>query len=170
MTDIKYNNTEYLVDRFLDDIIRLSLVYVKNMDDAQDIASQVFLVYLEKQPVFESDAHAKNWLLKVAVNLSRNLLRSNKPTVDFDSLENVLSTEDAEYSNIERDRRIFDMVMSLNRSCREVIHMHYYLGYEVKEIAKLLGITETSVRVRLSRAKKTLEKKLKGGGINYEEL
>ena len=48
-TDMRFNSAEYLVDRFLNDIIRLCLVYVKNMDDAQDIAQQVFVTYLHKK-------------------------------------------------------------------------------------------------------------------------
>ena len=163
---MKYNDTEYLVGRFLDEIIRLSLVYVKNIDDAQDIASQVFVTYLQKKPEFDSEDHAKNWLFKVAVNLSKNHLRTLRPTVEYQTLENILSTEDTEKNErTEREEAVFNAVLSLRHSYREVIHLYYYSGYETAEIAKLLGITEVSVRSRLSRARASLEKKLKGGKI-----
>ena len=163
-TDIKYNDTEYLVDRFLDDVIRLSLVYVKNIDDAQDIASQVFVTYIQTKPEFENEQHAKNWLFKVAVNLSKNHLRTFRNLVDFQSLENVLSTEDT-YS-VEQDemqQKVFKAVMSLSRAYREVIHLYYYCDYSITQIAELLGHSENNVRTKLSRARDAVEKKLKGG-------
>ena len=163
MTDIKCNSAEYLVDRFLNDIIRLSLVYVKNIDDAQDIAGQVFLTYLDKNPCFESELHAKNWLCKVAVNLSKNHIRSIKTTVDYDSLENVLSTDEDDKD--DEDSEVYRAVMSLKPIYSEVIHMYYYLEYTTAEIAKILGTNEATVRVRLKRARSMLEKLLKGGAI-----
>ena len=164
MTDIKCNSAEYLVDRFLNDIVRLSLVYVKNIDDAQDIAGQVFLTYLEKNPCFESELHAKNWLCKVAVNISKNHLRSVKNHVDYETLENVLTTEVTESD--DKDSAVYRAVMSLKPIYSEVIHMYYYLEYTTAEIAGILNTSETSVRVRLKRARKLLENILKGGAIN----
>ncbi len=164
-TDIKcYNKTEYLVDRFLDEIIRLSLVYVKNIDDAQDIAQQVFVTYLQKKPEFESEDHAKNWLFKVAVNMSKNHRRTWRQTVDFDSLENVLSTEDiSKHEKTDKEEAVFKAVMALRQSYREVIHLYYYLGYETEEIAEFLNIAPSSVRSRLHRARANIQKTLKGG-------
>lgn len=162
---MRYNTAEYLVERFLDDIIRLSLVYVKNIDDAQDIAQQVFITYLQKKPEFENEDHAKNWLFKVTVNLSKNHLRTLRPMVEYETLENVLSTGD-DIENIEKsenDQKVFDAVMSLKPRYREIIHLYYYMGYDTKGISELLGIPEEHVRVRLSRARISLEKKLKGG-------
>lgn len=169
MTDIKYNDTEYLVDKFLDDIIRLSLVYVKNMEDAQDIAQQVFLTYLQKKPEFESIEHAKNWLFKVAVNTSRNHRRTQRQTVDFDSLENVLSTEDV-HEMTEAEEAVFKAVMSLRENYREIIHMYYYLGYSTDEISEITGLSTSAVRTKLHRARVALEKTLKGGGLYVGKL
>lgn len=166
MTDIKYNNTEYLVDKFLDDIIRLSLVYVKNMDDAQDIAQKVFLLYLQKKPEFMSEDHAKNWLFKVTVNTSRNHRRTQHHTVELNSLENVLSTEDTDDEKSETEQAVYNAVMSLRQSYREVIHMYYYLEYDTEEIAEILGISASGVRTKLRRARAALEKILKGGQLD----
>jgi RNA polymerase sigma-70 factor (ECF subfamily) len=161
---MKYNDTEYLVGRFLDDIIRLSLVYVKNIDDAEDIAQQVFVTYLQKNPLFDSEEHAKNWLFKVAVNLSKNHRRTQRATVDYESLENVLSVTDTDSDGpTEQEEAVFRAVLGLRESYKEVIHLYYYSGYDTEEISKLLGITPATVRSRLLRARKAIEKKLKGG-------
>lgn len=168
MTDNRFNNAEYLVDKYLNDIIRMSLVYVKDMDDAQDVAQQVFLTYLKKKPEFESEQHAKNWLIRVTANMSKNHMRSKRSDVSFEELSGVLSTEDTEYNEqIERDNEVLNAVMSLKRVYREVIHLYYYEEYDTGEISKILGIPSSSVRTRLARARTLLEKTLKGGENSY---
>lgn len=163
-TDMGFNNTEYLVDRFLNDIIRLCLVYVKNMDDAQDIAQQVLITYLQKKPTFVSDDHAKNWLLKVAVNISKNYLRTQRRgEISFDELEGAISTGNTESDRTEREDAVFAAVMRLKQTYREIIHLYYYSNYNTNELSKMLGIPAASVRSRLTRARAALEKELKGG-------
>ncbi len=170
-TDNGYNSAEYLVDKFLNDILRLSLIYVRNLEDAQDISQQVFVTYLRKSPHFESEVHAKNWLFKVAVNLSKNQLRSKKSEINFDDLEGVLSTEDEVLdSRTDCEEAVFKAVMSLKSIYREVIHLYYYDGYDTNEIARILGLPSASVRSRLARARKLLEIKLKGGESVGAEL
>lgn len=163
-TDNGYNNAEYLVNSYLNDVLRLALVYVRNMDDAEDVSQQVFVTYLRKSPRFDSEQHAKNWLFKVTVNLSKNFLRAKKTEVNFDDLEGVLSTEDTVFDKrTEREEEVFRAVMSLKHTYREVIHLYYYSGYDTNEIAKLLGLPPSSVRSRLARARSMLEKMLRGG-------
>ena len=162
-TDIRYNNTEYLVDKYLNDVYRMAMVYVKDVDDAHDISQQVFLTYIQKQPHFNDEDHAKNWLMRVAVNLSKNHLRKNRDLISFDELEGVLTHTDTEYSGTsESDEAVFRAVMKLKSSYREVIHLYYYEGYDTAEIAKIIGVPASSVRSRLARARTAREKNLKG--------
>ena len=162
MKDIKHNNAEYLVDKYLNDIIRLSLVYVKNIDDAEDVAQQVFLFYLHKRPEFENDEHAKRWLCKVAVNTSKNYIRARKSTVNFDEISGILSTDDIDYGHTEKETAVLNAVLRLKSVYREVIHLYYYENYDTNEIAKILGLPPPTVRSRLARARAALEKDLKG--------
>ena len=163
-TDNGYNNAEYLVEKYINEVIRLALVYVRNYEDAQDIAQQVFITYIQKSPVFESDAHAKNWLNKVAVNISRNHLRTKRSEVNLDDLAGVLSADTPVLDlQTDEEERVFRAVMSLKRTYREVIHLYYYDGYDTNEIAKILGIPSASVRTRLARARALLKEILEGG-------
>ncbi len=171
-TDKGFNTTEYLVDRFLNDIVRFCLVYVRNMDDAQDIAQQVFITYLQKKPEFVSYDHAKNWLFKVAVNMSKNHMRTQRHgEVSFDELEGALSTDDTvDRERTEREDAVFAAVMRLKQKYREIIHLYYYSNYNTNELSEMLGIPATSVRSRLTRARAALEKELKGGVADDKRL
>lgn len=162
-TDININNIEYLVDEFLPDIVRLALVYVKNMEDAEDIGQQVFVTYLHKKPVFCDNEHAKRWLFKVAVNLAKNALRSKKNMANFDDYANILFTDNIDYGLDSREDEVVRAVMRLKPSYREVVHLYYYDGYDTNEISKILLIPPATVRTRLARARAELKKMLEGG-------
>lgn len=169
-TDIKINNIEYLVDKFLPDIVRLALVYVKNMEDAEDIGQQVFVTYLHKKPVFIDGEHAKRWLFKVAVNLAKNTMRSKKNMANFDDYANVLFTYDTDYGLDDRENEVVQAVMRLKPSYREVVHLYYYDGYDTNEISKILLIPHATVRTRLARARTELKKDLEGGEFCERQL
>jgi len=160
--DIMVNNAEYLVEKFLNEIIRLAFVYVKNIDDAEDIAQQVFVTYLHRKPEFENEEHAKRWLSRVTVNVAKNYIRSRRPTVNYDELAGVLSTEDIDYGHTERESAVLNAVLQLKSAYREVIHLYYYENYDTNTIAKILGLPAPTVRSRLARARGAIEKQLKG--------
>ncbi len=160
--DIMVNNAEYLVEKYLSEIIRLALVYVKNMDDAEDIASQVFVIYLHRKPEFNDEQHAKRWFSKVTVNTAKNYIRSRKPTLNYDELANILSTDDIDYGHTEQETAVLNAVLQLKSAYREVIHLYYYENYDTNEIAKILNLPPPTVRSRLARARAAIEKELKG--------
>ena len=164
-TDIRYNNAEYLVEQFLDEIMRLSLVYLRDKDEAEEAVQQVFYTYLQKKPEFNDYEHAKNWLYKVTVNVCKNALRFHSNKISIDELENVLPTKDTSEQREQRDM-VVKAVLRLKRSYREIIHLYYYAGYDTNEIAKMFGSSESNIRVRLKRARDALEKQLKGDGID----
>ena len=67
----------------------------------------------------------------------------------------------AEYNETPESRELFEEVMKLPEKYRVVIHLFYYEDYSVKEIAKILRTTESSVKVRLSRGRAKLKDALK---------
>lgn len=160
--DIMVNNAEYLVEKYLNEIVRLALVYVKNLDDAEDIAQQVFVIYLYRKPQFSDENHARRWLSKVTVNTAKNYIRTRKPNVNYDELANVLSTNDIDYGHTEQESAVLNAVLQLKSAYREVIHLYYYQNYDTNEIAKILNLPPPTVRSRLTRARAALEKELKG--------
>jgi len=55
------------------------------------------------------------------------------------------------------DSELFSAVMKLDEKYRAVIHLYYYEDYQIKEIAEILGSSESAVKSRLSRARKLLK-------------
>ena len=61
---------------------------------------------------------------------------------------------------------VYGVVLDLPEQYRTVIHLHYYEGYGLREIAALTGSTEAAVKSRLFRARELLRQRLKGEGID----
>lgn len=66
----------HLFHTYGDAILRAAYAYLHNMDDAEDVLQDTFVQYLRAEPVFENNVHEKAWLLRVAINLSKNKLNS----------------------------------------------------------------------------------------------
>lgn len=126
--------------------------YTKNKADADDILQDVFLKYYNSDKTFQGDEHIKAWLIRVTVNTCKKHLMSfwTKLTVPIDD---TIPFED------KSDLELFDAVMSLPKSYRMVIHLHYYEGYKISEIASILDAKESTIKVRLMRARKILKEK-----------
>lgn len=127
----------------------LAYTYVKNRYDAEDIAQEVFLVYLLKAPEFESPQKEKSWLMTVAANQCRSFLRSIRRT------EEPLPDDLSYLPKQEFD--LIQAVLSLEDIYRVPLHLHYYEGYSLAEIGKLLRCPTATVGSRLSRGRDKLK-------------
>lgn len=145
-------NVESLFHTYRDDVFRLAVSYTRNIQEAEDVCQTVFLKLLEQKHI--QPGKEKAWLMQVTANQCRSLLRSAwwKKTAPLDD---TLTTE------LTHTDEVLQYVMELPPKYRVIIFLHYYEGYSTGEIAKLLKITQTAVTTRLSRARKSLEEKLK---------
>lgn len=131
----------------------IALSYTKNQTDAQDILQNTFLKLWKHPKPFKNAEHLDRWLTRVAVNESKNLLRS-----PFKSRSVPLEEADDRYDFAEaQDHALFHAVMRLPQKQRTVIHLFYYEDMSVKEIAETLGIRVNAVKTRLSRGRTQLK-------------
>lgn len=146
---------EEILHRFADMVYRLALSQIKNKSDAEDIFQEVFLRYVRTNTDFESEEHVKAWLIRVTLNCCRNLWNSAwfRKTVP---LEETLQIKTAEESGL------LEAVSTLPIKYRSIIHMYYYEDMPVKEISAVLQKPESTITSQLYRARKLLQKNLKG--------
>ena len=151
-------NIEGTYIKYRDRVFAVGFNYFRNSMDADDVVQETFLKLLRSNKDFESEEHLRNWIMKVAVNECKRVTLSSwfKRKESLDDYADKLIFEEV------GDRDLFDKVMRLPKNYRQVTHLFYYEGYSVKEIAGILGIRETTVTTRLSRARKKLKDQLKG--------
>lgn len=140
-----------LLDQYGEHILRLAYSYLHNQSDAEDILQDTLIQYLRTAPVLESPAHEKAWLLRVAGNLSKNLLRAQGYR-QADQLEETLVAQEREDLSY-----VWDAVKALPVPYREAIHLFYYEGYSTAQIAQILDQKESTVRSRLKRGREKLK-------------
>lgn len=151
-----------MVELFKNTVFHIAYCYLKNKADADDVTQEVFLKLYTYEKVFENDEHIKAWLIRVTVNSSKNLLKANKRRlfVPIESVKEIPAETDCE-------NNLLSLIMKMKTDNRFVLYMHYYEGYSVKDISKILGINESAVTSRLYRGRKQLEKLMKKEGYNY---
>ena len=151
-------NIEGIYIKYRDRVFAVGFNYFRNSMDADDVVQETFLKLLRSNKDFESEEHLRNWIMKVAVNECKRVTLSNwfKRRESLEEYADKLTFEEV------GDRDLFENVMRLPKNYRQVTHLFYYEGYSVKEIAGILGIRETTVTTRLSRARKKLKDQLKG--------
>lgn len=137
---------------YRDDVYRLAVCYTRSREEAEDVCQTVFLKLLEQKNI--ASGKEKQWLMKVAANECRNLLRSHwwRTTVP---MEDTISVEPPQVNET------LLAVLSLEPKYRIVVYLHYYEMLSTEEIGKLLHITRSAVTTRLSRARAMLKSKLK---------
>lgn len=150
---------EQLFQQYKDNIFAIGFNYFGNAVDADDVVQETFYKlfrHLKKGGSFESGDHARNWLIRVAVNECKRVTLSSwfKKKVPLEDYAQTLVWRDPEESDL------FLAVMRLPKKYRTVIHLYYYEDYSIKEIAELLELSETSVSTQLYRGRKKLEQKL----------
>lgn len=89
-------------------------------------------------------------MIRVATNICRDMIRFRirHPKVSIDEVENTLAAPE--------EKEILRELLELPVKQKTVIYLHYVEGYQIKEIADILGITESAVKTRLLRGRKQL--------------
>ena len=144
-----------VVNRWGDMVYRLALARTASVSDAEDVFQEVFLRYFRHEEKFRSDEHRKAWLIRCTVNRAKSLTASpwRKRTVPLETAEEV---------GVEDDyREVYSAVLSLPGKYRAVIHLHYFEGLSVAEMARMLQVPEGTVKSQLSRGRALLRDMLK---------
>ena len=154
MTDAEFR---LAVERYGDMLFRLAYSCTRSRADAEDVMQETLLKLYTAQKAFESPDHEKNWLVRVAVNECRHLLRTpwRRRTGPLEE------AADTPVWDTPARSELFRQVMALPPKYRAAIYLYYYEGYAVREIAALLGAKISTVQTWLLRARGQLKLRLK---------
>ena len=145
-------------------LMQVVMHIVYNQEIAEDLVQEAFERFYVKNISFPTMDEAKYWLLRVSKNLALNHIRRNKREIQLVEKVKKLPGEtvnffDSSKAVIEEEERrnVRQAVNSLPENLRSVIQLKEYSGLDYKAIGKVLGISETNVKVRVHRARKKLE-------------
>ena len=152
------------VEQYQNTVYRIGLHWFGNPYDAEDVVQETFLRLYRQGKEFENTEHLRLWLIRVAVNLCKDTLKSpwRRRRVALDVLAEQPTFDRPEQSALYRE------VMNLPEKYRTVLNLYYYEEFSTKEIAELLSLRQTTVTTRLSRGRQLLKERI-GEGWNDDE-
>lgn len=163
---------ETLVYTYSDALVRYAYCYVGNADAAEEVTEDAFAAYCVKHQQFQSMEQARAWLYKAVRSRAVDYLRVHKRHVPLEDVQEVLSYRCPleELLVKERNDAIYRSMQALPQQYRAVLHLQYFEGFEIAQIAKILGKTKKQVYNLLTRAKSALKEYLMKEGMSSEDL
>jgi len=163
-----------LVDLASAPIYRLALKMLGDQQDAEDVLQNTFLKALQSLPDFEGRSNPLTWLYRIAVNEALMHIRRRKPKVEIDEStsddeENVplpvqltdwCCLPESDLLSAESRQALDDAIRTLPEKLRVVFVLRDIEGLSIRETAEALGLTETTVKTRLLRARLHLREQL----------
>lgn len=146
---------------YADTVYRLAVSRTGSVPDAEDILQEVFLRYIRADKTYRDEEHRKAWLIRATINCAKSLRTSawsrRRGAAEPTEYE---GREDERLRAVEIKSQVCGAVLKLPAKYRTAIHLYYYEDLSVAKIAKILGIGESAVKSRLSRARAMLKEDL----------
>lgn len=140
-----------------------SLRIVKNSMTAEDVVQEAFIAAYTSIRQFKGEVPFAAWLRRIVINKSIDWLRRNRFTFyELQETNTPMEEYDREelYDYADKLERVKQEVLNLPDGYRMIFSMYYLEGYDHDEIGKILGISASTSRSQLTRAKKLLLKNL----------
>lgn len=146
-----------LYDKFACKVYPVCYRYAKNKEDANDILQETFMRVFDKLDTFQDKGSFEGWIRKIAVNTSIRHYQNSLRKIDQYDSEYVpeLSSDETILSEMNAED-ILKKISQLPTGFRVVFNMYAIEGYSHKEIGEQLGISESSSRSQLARARQSL--------------
>lgn len=149
---LQVNALEAAYDAYADMLYRLALSHLGSEHDAEDAVQDAFAKYITSAPEFTDDAHERAWLIRVTVNRCHDMARQRSVRT-HEPLDEGLNVPDKPQTD---SSGLLDALSRISEKYRTVIVLHHLEGFSVTEVASMLRITASSVKMRLSRGREQL--------------
>ena len=155
-----------LYEHYYATMVWLAYSIVKDVTTAEDIAQQSFATACENLGSLKDKEKFANWLSGICRNTAlTSFAQSKKDNVSIDDVVLVCNDEG---NDVEEQKIVQKSVFELPQMYREVVVLHYYNDMSYDQIRDLLGVSLHTVRGRLRRARKKIEKYLKKQNFENE--
>jgi RNA polymerase sigma-70 factor (ECF subfamily) len=152
-----------LYDQLAPRMFSVCIRYIGDKMLAEDVLQEGFITLFTKLKTYKGDGSFEGWARKIFVTTALMYLRKKDALKISEDLETVRGMKDDTPSQVQNIgyKELMELVMSLPPGFRTVFNMYAIEGYSHKEIAEVLGITETTSRTQFSRARIWLQNKIK---------
>ena len=147
----------YVVDKYSSTLLKVAFTVLHDRAEAEDAVQETFISLMRTEPAFKDREHEKAWLIRVTINISRNMRKKQSRIQPLD-----LDVPEPE----GKVNHVLETVLNLPEKYSTIVHLYYYEGYSLKEIGDILRLPAATVGTRLARARQILKKQLEGDESN----
>jgi RNA polymerase sigma-70 factor (ECF subfamily) len=152
---------EEIYELYWQRIFRLCMGYVNDTDLAQDLAQETFIIVWQQLPKFRNESSIGTWIFRIASN---NCLRQIEKEKKFTKTDLPINLEEKKQESMEPQiQMLYQFISELPETDRIIISLELE---EVKqaEIAHIVGLSESNIRVKIHRIKEKLTQKFRENG------
>ena len=141
----------------------LCIRYVSDRSLAEDILQEGFITLFTRLESYKGEGSFEGWARRIFVTTALMSLRKKDALKMSDDLEAARGLKTETVSQVQNIgyKELMELIMTLPPGFRTVFNMYAIEGYSHKEISEMLGISETTSRTQLSRARIWLQNKIK---------
>lgn len=143
-------------------ILKVCRMYCSHNTEAEDLFQEILLALWKAWQSFKSESKLSTWMYRIALNTSISRLRKSGNSIKFDELEAThLALPDTSTFRLDiiYDEELQTAISTLGTFDKAIL-MLYLDEKSYRDIAEVLGITESNVAVRINRIKKNLKEKI----------
>ncbi|MGH1519809.1 RNA polymerase sigma factor [Chryseobacterium sp. JK1] len=153
---------EEIYELYWQKIFRLCMGYVNDPEQAQDLAQETFIIVWQQLPKFRNESSIGTWIFRIASN---NCLRQMEREKKFAKTDLPMNLEEKKQESLEPQiQLLYQFISELPETDRIIISLELE---EIKqaEIAHIVGLSESNIRVKIHRIKEKLTQKFKENGF-----
>ncbi len=154
-----------LYERYYEMIWRICLMQFGNSHDAYDATQETFIRLMDYSKSFRSEEHKKAWLIRVAINYCKDVMKSSHRKREI-ALETNKPPEAGKVPDEYAD--VYETMMELPNEYRTILYLYFYEGYTLKEIAGMMKMNPSTLRSRFAKAKELMREYLEEEGMTGE--
>lgn len=148
-----------LVNQYSSKMMGISVRYMRNTEVAKDVLQDSFIQIFKHISSFESIGSFEGWISKIVVRTALMAIRKNKNNIVFlePTITDNLNDKSINIENELDENDILRMIKKLPEHYRIIFNLYIIEGYSHAEIGELMGISESTSRTKLTRARKKMK-------------
>ncbi|MEN8251504.1 MAG: RNA polymerase sigma factor [Bacteroidota bacterium] len=146
-----------LYDYTAGELLAIAIRYMRSKQEAEDVLQEAYIKIFKNLASFNRQASVKTWMIRIVINTSLNTLRKDQHVSSWD----LSIVEDKEFNELPLDQfeysELLGFIHQLPVGCKSVFNLYAIEGYNHKEIAGMLEISEGTSKSQYHRAKMLLQ-------------
>lgn len=148
-------------------LYKIARTRLRNEEDIKEVIQDTIIQAFKSLKKLKKPEYFKTWIIKILINNCNKIYNKNKKVNEIEYNDYIAN--DLSYNHIETIDSSMDfdfMIRDLNNDERLTLILFYSEKLTIKEIAKILKVSESAIKNRLSRARNKIKKEIEGGIYN----